>query len=113
MIIVQRQLGGLYYRTNVRTMASPATSRLAASLRPLSPPGKSRFDRRLAKILTHAINVFYEKGYEGASMRDLSRASGMSLAGMYHYFASKEKMMYIIQMHKFDSIVAILSIRLK
>ncbi len=65
MIIVQRQLGGLYYRTNVRTMASPATSRLAASLRPLSPPGKSRFDRRLAKILTHAINVFYEKGYEG------------------------------------------------
>src|SRR6266404_1850809 len=68
MIIVQRQLGGLYYRTNVRTMASPATSRLAASLRPLSPPGKSRFDRRLAKILTHAINVFYEKGYEGASI---------------------------------------------
>ncbi|PYX17385.1 MAG: TetR/AcrR family transcriptional regulator, partial [Acidobacteria bacterium] len=44
--------------------------------------GKSRFDRRLSSILAHATNVFYEKGYEGASMRDLSRASGMSLAGM-------------------------------
>src|SRR2546427_7370560 len=105
MIIVQRQLGGLYCRTNVRTMASPATSRLAASLRPLSPPGKSRFDRRLAKILTHAINVFYEKGYEGASMRDLSRASGMTLAGMYHYFESKEKLVYLIQRHTFNTIV--------
>jgi len=86
-------------------MVSPATSRLAASLRPLSPPGKSRFDRRLAKILTHAINVFYEKGYEGASMRDLSRTSGMSLAGMYHYFESKEKLLFLIQKHTFTTIV--------
>src|SRR5438445_13075044 len=97
MIIVQRQLGGLYCRTNVRTMASPATSRLAASLRPLSPPGKSRFDRRLAKILTHAINVFYEKGYEGACMRDLSPASRKSLAVIYHCLESKETTLYVIQ----------------
>jgi AcrR family transcriptional regulator len=86
-------------------MAAPATSRLGSSLGPLSPPGKSRFDCRLAKILTHAINVFYEKGYEGASMRDLSRASGMSLAGMYHYFESKEKLLYLIQKHTFNTIV--------
>src|SRR2546422_7461297 len=33
--------------------------------------------------------VFYERGYEGASMRDLSRATGMSLAGLYYYFESK------------------------
>src|SRR4051794_16557767 len=32
-----------------------------------------RFDRRLGEILRHATDVFYEKGYEGASMRDLSR----------------------------------------
>jgi len=67
--------------------------------------GKSRFDRRLSSILAHATNVFYEKGYEGASMRDLSRASGMSLAGMYHYFESKEKLLYLIQRHTFSTIV--------
>jgi TetR/AcrR family transcriptional regulator, cholesterol catabolism regulator len=49
----------------------------------------TRFDRRLAEILEHGTAVFYEKGYEGASMRDLSRSSGMSLAGLYYYFESK------------------------
>ena len=54
-------------------------------------PASARFDSRLSKILDHATDVFYEKGYEGASMRDLSRASGMSLAGLYHYCDSKER----------------------
>ena len=66
---------------------------------------ETRFDRRLAKILAHATNVFYEKGYEGASMRDLSRSSGMSLAGLYYYFESKEKLLYLIQKHTFTTIV--------
>ncbi len=73
---------------------------------------ESRFDRRLTKILTHATEVFYEKGYEGASMRDLSRASGMSLAGLYYYFESKEKLLYLIQKHTFTTVVERLRIRL-
>jgi len=73
---------------------------------------ETRFDRRLAKILTHATDVFYEKGYEGASMRDLSRSSGMSLAGLYYYFESKEKLLYLIQKHTFTTIVERLHERL-
>ncbi len=73
---------------------------------------ESRFDRRLAKILIHATNVFYEKGYEGASMRDLSRSSSMSLAGLYYYFESKEKLLYLIQKHTFTTIVERLRERL-
>jgi len=30
-------------------------------------------------------------------MRDLSRESGMSLAGLYYYFESKERLLYLIQ----------------
>lgn len=71
-----------------------------------------RFERRLAKILTHATEVFYEKGYEGASMRDLSRASGMSLAGLYYYFESKERLLFLIQKHTFTTIVERLKSRL-
>src|ERR1700693_4152872 len=74
---------------------------------------ETRFDRRLAKILAHATNVFYEKGYEGASMRDLSRMSGMSLAGLYYYFESKEKLLYLIQKHYFTTVVERLSQRLE
>ena len=66
----------------------------------------SRFDRRLAEILQHATEVFCEKGYDGASMRDLSRATGISLAGLYYYFDSKEKLLYLIQKHTFETIIA-------
>lgn len=72
----------------------------------------SRYDRRLERILKHATNVFYENGYEGASMRDLSRASGMSLAGLYYYFESKERLLYLIQKHTFTTIVEQLRSRL-
>jgi TetR/AcrR family transcriptional regulator, cholesterol catabolism regulator len=69
------------------------------------PRMESRYDRQLAKILEDATAVFYEKGYEGASMRDLSRLSGMSLAGLYYYFESKEKLLYLIQKHYFTSVM--------
>src|SRR6266699_3993619 len=69
------------------------------------PRLESRFDRRLAKILVHANNVFHEKGYAAASMRDLSRASGVSLSGLYHYFESKEELLYLIQKHTFTTII--------
>jgi TetR/AcrR family transcriptional regulator, cholesterol catabolism regulator len=78
--------------------------------RPALP--ETRFDRRLSEILAHATDVFDEKGYEGASMRDLSRASGMSLAGLYYYFESKEKLLYLIQRHTFTTILERLRRRL-
>ena len=71
------------------------------------------YDRRLAEILTHATEVFCKKGYEGASMRDLSRESGMSLAGLYYYFESKERLLYLIQRHTFTTIVQRLKSRLE
>jgi AcrR family transcriptional regulator len=73
----------------------------------------TRYDRRLAEILIHATEVFCKKGYEGASMRDLSRASGMSLAGLYYYFESKERLLFVIQKHTFTTIVERLKARLE
>src|SRR5438270_2581245 len=73
----------------------------------------SRFDRQLARVLEHAAHIFCEKGYEGASMRDLSRAAGMSLAGLYHYFESKEELLYLIQKHAFRTIIERIQQRLK
>src|SRR6266853_6309208 len=87
-------------------MASPSTaSRISARQRRAVPAAVSRFDKRLAEILTHATDVFCKKGYEGASMRDLSRATGMSLAGLYYYFESKEELLYLIQKHTFTTIM--------
>ena len=91
----------------------PITSQIASRHRVPEPSRtQKRFERRLAHILVHATEVFYDKGYEGASMRDLSRASGMSLSGLYYYFESKEKLLYLIQKETFSTIVERLRERL-
>ncbi len=67
---------------------------------------------KLRHILRHATRVFSEKGYEGASIRDISRATGVSLSGLYYYFESKQKLLYLIQIHAFKSILKRLERRL-
>ncbi|MGZ4827277.1 MAG: TetR/AcrR family transcriptional regulator [Terriglobales bacterium] len=98
-------------------MASPIPIHAQLSPRrrgPASGPRlETRFDRRLARILVHATHVFYDKGYAAASMRDLSRASGVSLSGLYYYFESKEELLYLIQKHTFTTIVDRLRRRLE
>jgi AcrR family transcriptional regulator len=80
-------------------MAS-ATPQLAA------PASKTRYDRRLAEILTCAAGLFCEKGYDAASIRDLSRLSGVGLSGLYYYFKSKEELLYLIQKDAFETLIA-------
>jgi AcrR family transcriptional regulator len=94
-------------------MASPTAMPVSPQRRRATPEPATRFDRRLAEILTHATKVFCEKGYEGASMRELSRASGTSLAGLYYYFESKERLLFLIQKHTFSTIVQRLKERLE
>jgi AcrR family transcriptional regulator len=91
--------------------ASPLKRHTRRSRTPASPA--TRYDRRLSEILVHATDVFCKKGYEGASMRDLSRASGMSLAGLYYYFESKERLLFLIQKHTFTTVVQRLKSRLE
>jgi AcrR family transcriptional regulator len=94
-------------------MGSTSTAaRVSTRRHRAAPAPATRFDKRLAEILTHATDVFCEKGYEGASMRDLSRTSGMSLAGLYYYFESKERLLFLIQKHTFTTIVQRLKARL-
>jgi AcrR family transcriptional regulator len=92
--------------------SSTATRIPARRNRAIAAPA-TRYDKRLAEILVHATEVFCKKGYEGASMRDLSRESGMSLAGLYYYFESKERLLYLIQKHTFTTIVQRLKARLE
>jgi AcrR family transcriptional regulator len=63
------------------------------------------FDARLDALLRVAAQVFARKGYHATTMRDLSRASGMSLAGMYHYVPGKEDLLFLIQRRCFQSVL--------
>src|SRR5579859_3093503 len=86
--------------------SAPAASRRAQTNGFHADGADSRFDRRLAGLLGHAADVFCEKGYAAASMRDLAKACKMSLAGLYHYCDSKEELLFLIQRHTFSTITA-------
>jgi AcrR family transcriptional regulator len=105
-------LATLSTRTPALPVRGRRNGRKAAAELPEAVPD-TRYDRRLAGVLDHASRIFWEKGYDGASMRDLSRAAGMSLAGLYHYFESKEELLYLIQKHTFSTIIERLRLRLE
>jgi AcrR family transcriptional regulator len=44
------------------------------------------------RIVTAALEVFLEKGYDKASMRGLARRAGTSVSNIYHYFTNKEEL---------------------
>src|SRR5207245_3040286 len=55
------------------------------------------YDERLDHLLARAARVFADKGYHPTTMRDLSAASGMSLAGVYYYVRGEEDGLALIQ----------------
>lgn len=63
------------------------------------------YDEKLERILRIATEVFAEKGYHQASIRDISRATGVSLSGLYYYVESKEQLLFRIQEHSFEQVV--------
>ncbi|MDQ1729066.1 MAG: hypothetical protein QOD33_1191 [Pyrinomonadaceae bacterium] len=57
----------------------------------------TKHDQKLEFILRNAARIFAEKNYHSTTMRDISRATGVSLAGLYHYCKSKEELLFLIQ----------------
>ncbi len=73
----------------------------------------SRYDQKLELILRASSRIFAEKSYHSTSMRDISRATGVSLAGLYHYCKSKEELLFLIQDHCFGRVLQRLEERLQ
>jgi AcrR family transcriptional regulator len=44
-------------------------------------------------VLQAAVEVFNERGYDGASMDDLSRRLGIAKSGIYHHVSGKEELL--------------------
>jgi AcrR family transcriptional regulator len=72
----------------------------------------SRHDQKLEFILRTAARMFAEKSYHSTSMRDISRETGISLAGLYHYCKSKAELLFLIQDNCFGRVLERLEERL-
>lgn len=73
----------------------------------------SRYDQKLEFILRTSARIFAEKGYHSTTMRDISRATEVSLAGLYHYCRSKEELLFLIQDNCFGRVLERLQEQLK
>ncbi len=83
-------------------MFDPSPEPLVA---PRTSDGRETYDERLNRILVAATDLIAREGYEKATMRGVAKAAGVSLAGLYHYFDSKERMLFLIQFRTFNSLV--------
>ena len=73
----------------------------------------SKYDQKLEFILRNAARIFAEKSYHSTTMRDISRATNVSLAGLYHYCKSKEELLFLIQDNCFGRVLERLEERLR
>jgi AcrR family transcriptional regulator len=56
----------------------------------------------LREICRTAARVFYDKGYDGASMQDIAAAVGLTKAGLYHHVGSKDRLLFEIMNYGMD-----------
>ncbi|MDX6695552.1 MAG: hypothetical protein QOF02_3155 [Blastocatellia bacterium] len=73
----------------------------------------TRYDQKLEFILRTSARIFALKGYHSTSMRDISRATKVSLAGLYYYCKSKEELLFLIQDNCFGHVLERLEQRLR
>jgi AcrR family transcriptional regulator len=57
----------------------------------MTVPARRRYDTD--SLLEVAVAVFTERGYDGTSMEDLARASGLSKSSLYHHIDGKEQLL--------------------
>ncbi|QBJ91456.1 TetR/AcrR family transcriptional regulator [Streptomyces seoulensis] len=59
-------------------------------------------------LLSVAVGVFNERGYDGTSMEHLSRAAGISKSSIYHHVSGKEELLRRAVSRALDGLFAIL-----
>lgn len=75
----------------------------------MARPRADDYDNQRDVILQHAIDAFAQLGYASASMQDLALRCGLSKATLYHYFPTKEAILFAALARHTDGLVALAS----
>lgn len=72
------------------------------SLAETSGNRKAQAEQRRIELLDAGLKVFSEKGFDAATLKDLSEEAGVAQGLIYHYFESKEELlMAVVEHHGF------------
>jgi AcrR family transcriptional regulator len=63
---------------------------------------------RYEGILGAACDVIARRGFQQASIREIASASGLSLAGLYHYVGGKDELLFLVLDRALDRLLAAL-----
>ena len=61
---------------------------------------------RYEGILDAACSVIARRGYHQASIREIARTAGLSLAGLYHYVGEKDELLFLVLGRALDQLLA-------
>src|SRR6185295_7183996 len=64
----------------------------------------TRVEVRRAEICRAAAQIFRDRGFDATSVSDIARALGLTKAGLYHYFESKEALLFEIMSFGLDRV---------
>lgn len=90
---------------------APAPAPLRVPAAPPEPPAGNvvrREHHTPASLLAVAVEVFNQRGYDGTSMEDLARASGLSKSSIYHHVRSKEELLRLAVDRALDALSGVL-----
>jgi AcrR family transcriptional regulator len=63
---------------------------------------------RYEGILEAACDVIARRGFQQAPIREIANASGLSLAGLYHYIGGKDELLFLVLDRALDRLLATL-----
>jgi AcrR family transcriptional regulator len=67
-------------------------------------PAQNQVQARRARMCRTAAQLFRDRGYDATSVSDVARALGMTKAGLYHHFESKEALLFEIMMYGLERV---------
>lgn len=63
----------------------------------------TRQDDRVEQIYQNALALFLERGYDNTPLSLIAKKSGLSKAGLYHYFENKEQLLFSIHQDRIEN----------
>lgn len=99
------ETGGSVWRVSIEDETGAALAEITMTMDfdvevtpviPIEPRRNADVEDRRTRIALAARDVFADKGYTAATMREIAAAAGMHVPTMYQYFRSKEEILELV-----------------